>query len=317
MSLSFYWASHFAKDKRHITAFCLNSHGPVSCMGINAVPCPGDDQGYTLQTVLLVRVGRWVKPRPRSGAKTDLRYLCSDLDKLYPQPCPECGSTYLAIQMRCVVQPTIHTNYLWVWCSFLPYHASRFSSTENQDILIRPFFSSAACGEEAQLRHEGWGYQHGLHCKCRGPDSLLRLLSLHWEYLGASRLLCQNLTVRGDQFAQPLPEVSWHCHLLLGWHKIQSGLTQLVRLAKFKINQKFIKKLRKIFFNMLMFWNIFYTSGTYISHIKKLQWTLPPCFTWIRMYLFVCLILRFPFVNTQILLSFSAGISIFSYKSIT
>lgn len=129
---------------------------------------------------------RWMKLRPTSGAKTDLRYPCSDLEKLYPTAL--CWVwIYLAIQMRCVVQPTIHTNSLWVWCSFLPYHASRFFSTESQDILIHPFFSSAVCGDVAQLCHEGWGYQHGLHSQCRGHNSLLeRLLSLHWgtETLG-------------------------------------------------------------------------------------------------------------------------------------
>lgn len=130
----------------------------------------GDDQGHALQTELLVRVCRWVKPG--SGTKTGLRYL-----DLHGNTDEVCGIDHNSHKLSVSV------------VSFLPHHASKFSSTESQDILIHPCFSSAACRELAQPCHEGWGYQHRLHHQC--IHSWERLLSLHGEYrdLGASRFL--------------------------------------------------------------------------------------------------------------------------------
>lgn len=156
----------------------------------------GDDQGHAVQTELLVRVSRWVKPG--SGAKTGLRHPCSDLDKLYPPSFILWICT--ATQMRCVVQPTIHTNSLWVWWSFLPYHAPKLPSTEKSGHARSAKFLLSCLWRSSPSVPWGWGYQHGLHHQCRGPDSLLgdswfTPLS-HWGYRDLGQAGCRPKTLQ-------------------------------------------------------------------------------------------------------------------------
>lgn len=100
---------------------CFLSEQPWTCLlhGCQCkelpVPCP-EDFTVMIKDMLCKqncwwgclngsRWSKWVKPR--SGAKADLRYPCSNLDKLYHTASSSVW-VYVAIQMRCVAVHSSH-----------------------------------------------------------------------------------------------------------------------------------------------------------------------------------------------------------------
>lgn len=90
----------------------------------------------------------------------------------------------MTVQMSFVVQPTIHTSSLGVWCTSLPSHAFKISSRESQDLggdhTLHLGLFSAAYGDLAQLCHKGPG--PSIDHTVDGEDLIHpweRLISLH------------------------------------------------------------------------------------------------------------------------------------------
>lgn len=84
---------------------------------------------------------------------------------------------HMAEQMSFAVHPAIHTSCLGMWCSSLPFYASKISSRESQGLggdYSHSSRSLLSCQWDlVQLCHRGPGSQHRPRSKWRGHDSPL------------------------------------------------------------------------------------------------------------------------------------------------